>query len=157
MHLPINYIIKAIFVGFTLALLGFSSCNKTKVITPETSKTDLLTNNSWIIERYTYQDNSLVPDAKLNSAAPILKELIFQFRANNQVRAIVKINSQISNGGTWELSADEKKLKIEVSGLNGDFDLISVSKSKLVLRPNQKTFPIVDNNTVVNMEFGPSI
>jgi hypothetical protein len=140
-------------------LLGSSSCKNPNGsdVTPTESKTTLLTKNSWVIERYTYANAEMLPESKLNSGATILKELIFQFRTNNQVRAIVKNNSQISNGGTWALSADEKRLTIDIPGLKDDFQLIEITKNKLVLRPNEKVFPLVDNNTVVNMVFIPTI
>ena len=73
------------------------------------------------------------------------------------MRAIDKVSKQVFNGGTWELKNDEKNLLIDIPGLKDEFILVSISKTKMVLRPNEKVFPIVDNNTVVNMEFEPTI
>jgi hypothetical protein len=135
---------------------GISSCKSPKVAPTET-KTTLLTKNNWIINRFTTIDNSTVQEAKLNLSSKLLYQLEFQFRSNNQVKALDKVTKQVFNGGTWELSADEKIIIIDIPGLKDNFELIEITKNKLVLRPNEKVFPIVDNNTVVNMEFVPTI
>lgn len=157
MQLKKNKVTQFVFCLIAIGILGFSSCNKTKLITPTESKIELLTKNNWVIDRFTYVDNSEIQEAKLNISAKLLFLLEFQFRTNNQVRAIDKVSKQVFNGGTWELKNDEKNLLIDIPGLKDEFILVSISKTKMVLRPNEKVFPIVDNNTVVNMEFEPTI
>lgn len=149
----LNFILFIIICG----LVGFSSCKKKKTVDPTLSKTDLLTANSWVIERFSAVDNTTIQDGKLNLSAKLLYLLEFQFRANNQVRAIDKVSKQVFNGGTWEFTNNETKLLIDIPGLKDEFSLIEISKNKLILRPNEKVFPVVDNNTVVNMEFVPTI
>ncbi len=157
MQLKKNKVTQFVFCLIAIGILSFSSCNKTKLITPTESKIELLTKNNWVIDRFTYVDNSEIQEAKLNISAKLLFLLEFQFRTNNQVRAIDKVSKQVFNGGTWELKNDEKNLLIDIPGLKDEFILVSISKTKMVLRPNEKVFPIVDNNTVVNMEFEPTI
>lgn len=152
-----NIVTQFVFGLITIAILGFSSCNKTKIITPTETKIELLTKNNWVIDRFTYADNSEIQEAKLNISAKLLFLLEFQFRTNNQVRAIDKVSKQVFNGGTWELKNGEENLLIDIPGLKDEFILVSISKTKMVLRPNEKVFPIVDNNTKVNMEFEPTI
>ncbi len=147
------YFILALISGL---LLTFSSC-KNPTIDPVESKTTLLTKNNWVIDRFSFADNTTIQDGKLNQSSKLLYLLEFQFRSNNQVKAIDKISKQVFNGGTWELTGDEKILSIDIPGLKDDFMLIEITKNKLILRPNEKVFPIVDEKTVVNMEFVPTI
>lgn len=140
-----------------IAFLGASSCKTKTTIDPTETKTELLIKNIWVIDQFTTLDNSIIQEAKLNVNSKLLFFLEFEFRANNQVRAIDKVSKQVFNGGTWELTNNEKNLLIDIPGLKDEFILIEITKNKLVLRPNEKVFPIVDNNTVVNMEFKPTI
>lgn len=142
---------------FSIILVGISSCKKKTTITPTETKMELLTKNNWAIDRFTTTENVTIQDAKLNTSAKLLYQLKFQFRSDNQVRAIVIINGQIFNGGTWEFTNNEKNILIDIPGLKDEFTLVEITKNKLVLRPNEKVFPIVDNSTVVNMEFLPTI
>ncbi len=146
-----------IFVPFLFILVTFSACKKKNLPLPTESVTDLIKKNSWVIEQFTALDKTIIQESKLNTSAKFLYELKFEFRNNNQVRAIVKANGQIANGGTWELTNNEKNVLIYIPGLKDEFLLVELTKSKLVLRPNEKVFPIVDNNTVVNMEFKPTL
>lgn len=149
----INFIVYLLIIGFVSNV----SCKKKKTVTPTETKTDLLTKNNWVIDRFSATDNSTIQDGKLNTSAKLLYLLEFQFRSNNQVRAIDKVSKQVFNGGTWELTNAETVLTIDIPGLKDDFKLMEITKNKLVLRPNEKVFPVVDNNTVVNMEFVPTI
>ncbi len=152
-------LINFLFIISALILVGYSSCKSPKggAVNPAESKTDLLSKNNWVIERFTGTDNNTIQDGKLNVNAKLLYLLEFQFRSNNQVRALDKLSKQVFNGGTWELTNNEKNLLIDIPGLKDEFILVEISKTKLVLRPNEKVFPVVDNNTVVNMEFKPTI
>ena len=145
------------FFLFLIIVIGTSSCKKKTNITPTETKMELLTKNNWAIDRFTTTENVTIQDAKLNTSAKLLYQLKFQFRSDNQVRAIVTINGQIFNGGTWEFTNNEKNILIDIPGLKDEFTLVEITKNKLILRPNEKVFPIVDNSTVVNMEFLPTI
>jgi hypothetical protein len=136
-------------------LLGFSSCKDPKIIPKETN-TSLLTQNNWLIEKYTSADNMDIAEGKINTNASILKQLEFQFRSINDVntvKAIVIGLGQVPSNGTWQFTNAEKKILIDIPGLKDEFTLIALTKTSLILRPNEKVFPIVDNNTVVNMVF----
>lgn len=154
-----KYLINFLFIISIALFLGFSSCKSLNggIVSPAETKTDLLSKNNWVIERFTTIDNNTIQDGKLNVNAKLLYLLEFQFRSNNQVRALDKLSKQVFNGGTWELTNNEKNLIIDIPGLKDEFILVEISKTKLVLRPNEKVFPVVDNNTVVNMEFKPTI
>lgn len=146
-----------ISVGLIAIIYTFSSCKKYVQAPITETKTELLTKNSWAIDQFTSIDKSKIQDAKLNTSAKLLYQLKFQFRTDNQVRAIVLINGQIFNGGTWEFTNNEKNVLIDIPGLKDEFTIVEITKNKLVLRPNEKVFPIVDNATVVNMEFVPTL
>lgn len=147
------------YLSFTFLIISliFSSCKKKQTVSPNESKKDLLTKNNWAIDRFSSIDNNTIQDGKLNLSAKLLYQLDFQFRTDNQVRALDKLSKQVFNGGTWEFTNNETKILIDIPGLKDEFSLIEISKNKLVLRPNEKVFPVVDNNTVVNMEFKPTI
>lgn len=157
MFLSKKNITYSISVTLLVILSNFSSCKKQSGPNPTETVTDLIKKNSWVIEQFTAIDKSIIQESKLNSSANFLKELKFEFRNNNQVRAIVIANGQIANGGTWELTNNEKNILIDIPGLKDEFLLVEITKSKMVLRPNEKVFPIVDNNTAVNMEFRPTL
>lgn len=142
-----------------LLLVSFClvSCKKNKVSPGIETKTDLLVKNNWVIEKFTAIDNSTIAESKLNTNAKLLYLLEFQFRSNNKVNAFEKTSKQIINGGNWFLTNNEKNLSIDIPGLKDDFELIEISKSKLVIRPNEQKFPVVDNSTKVNMVFIPSL
>lgn len=143
-----------------MVMLGLSfSCKKKTGVDPKPTDTrsTLLTKNKWVIERFTDADNKTIQESRLRSESKLLYDLLYEFRSNNQVRAIVKVNAQVINGGTWAFTNNDQNLNIDIPGLKDDFKVIELTKSKLVIRPNEKVFPIVDNQTVVNMEFIPSL
>jgi hypothetical protein len=148
-----NFIIIALFFSSFIIF----SCKKKSSITPTETKTELIIKNSWVIDRFTNADNSVIQEGKLNTSAKLLYLLEFQFRNNNQVKAIDKVSKQVFNGGSWEFKNNEKNILIDIPGLKDEFILVDITKNKLILRPNEKVFPIVDNATVVNMEFKPTL
>jgi hypothetical protein len=157
MPIPSYGKINFLLIIILLISIGFSSCKKKKTITPSETKSELLIKNSWIIDRFSLLDNSTIQEGKLNTSAKLLFLLEFQFRANNQVRAIDKVSKQVFNGGTWELKNNDKNILIDIPGLKDEFILVEITKNKMILRPNEKAFPVIDNNTAVNMEFKPTI
>jgi hypothetical protein len=157
MFISKNNNFKYLFFTFFILNISLVSCKKKKSIEPTETKTDLITKNNWAIDRFSSIDNTTVQEGKLNVSAKLLYQLEFQFRANNQVRALDKLSKQVFNGGTWEFTNNESKILIDIPGLKDEFTLIDITKNKLILRPNEKVFPVVDNNTVVNMEFKPTL
>jgi hypothetical protein len=154
-----NNFLTLIFTLTLVLLSGLFSCKRNTNLKPVTqaTKTELLTKNNWIIEKFTSPDNTPINDNRLNISAKLLFQLDFQFRTNNQVRAIDKVTKQVFSGGSWALSNNEKVLNIDIPGIKDDFELIEISTNKMILKPNEAVFPVVDANTKVYMVFVPNI
>ncbi len=77
-----------------------------------------------------------------------------QFRGNNTVRALDRTSKQIINGGTWKLTVDSKSMDVEVTQFSGNFPLVELSRTKLVLRQRA---PVDKKDADINLEFDPSL
>ena len=84
----------------------------------------------------------------------MLYQLNMQFRSDNTVRAIDRTSKQIINGGTWKLANDSKSMDIDVTGFKGNFPIVELSRTRLILRQRA---PVDGKDTDINLEFAPSI
>ena len=92
---------------------------------------------------------------QLNSQAQALFGLDYEFRNDNVTRAKDRITKQILNAGTWYLINSNQVLDIDILGFKGQFKLVEISKTKLVLQAENNK--MISAGQFVNMEFVPAL
>lgn len=119
------------------------------------SQTDLLVANNWMVRSITTPDGQDINRNRLNLTTQLLFALNMQFRANGTVRALdPNASNTVVNGGTWTLAADSKSIDVVVTGLSGNFPIIRLDRSTLILR---QTAPVDGKNADINLVFAPSL
>ncbi|WP_266366301.1 hypothetical protein [Tellurirhabdus rosea] len=136
----------------TILLLGVvAGCKKTEV---DSDPKSLLVANSWKLNRITDVQGQTIANSRLGIETQAIFGLDIQFRENNVTRATDRVTKQIINGGTWFLTEDAKAIDIEISQFKGRFELVELSRGKLVLR---NRVPVSGTQQDANMEFVPSL
>ncbi len=152
MHTRQFLLVLILFVG------AFTGCKKDDGTTPTptaSSQTDLLVANNWRTVRVTTTDGQEINKSRLNLATQVLYDLNMQFRNNGTVRALDPGQSNsVVNGGTWKLASDNQSIDVDVSGFKGNFPIVQLTKSKLILR---QTAPVDGTNAPINLEFNPTL
>lgn len=141
----------------TTLLITLSRCNKDSD-TPAPTKatqTDLLVANNWRTVQVSTPDGQAINKSRLNLATQVLYDLNMQFRNDGTVRALdPKQSNSVVNGGTWKLAADNLSIDVDVSGFKGNFPIIQLTKTKLILRQNA---PVDGKAADINLEFDPTL
>lgn len=139
-----------------LSVASLTGCNRENTIPAPTAaaRTELLIANNWRATRVSTPDGQSISRNRLNLATQVLYDLDMQFRSNNTVRAIDRVSKQIVNGGTWSLTADSQSIDVDVTGFKGNFPVVELSRTKLVLRQRA---PVDGTNADINLEFDPSL
>ena len=134
------------------------SCKKDDPNTPApttNSQTELLVAHNWIVTRVTTPDGQDINRSRLNLATQVLFSLNMQFRANGTVRALdPNASNTVINGGTWVLTPDSKSIDVVVTGFTGNFPVVQLDRSTLILR---QTAPVDGKNADINLVFAPSL
>lgn len=143
----------------TSVLLGsLLSCKKdddNTTVPTATSQTDLLVATNWQVTSITTPDGQLINYNRLNLVSQLLPQLKFQFRTDNSVRALDPAQSNaVKNAGTWYLATDNKSMDVDVTGFKGNFPIVQLSKSKLILR---QIAPVDGKNADINLVFDPTL
>jgi hypothetical protein len=137
---------------FIAILLFAFSCKKDETVAEPTK---IISANFWKLDRFTDLDGKTLTQNQLNSQAQALFGLDYEFRDDNVTRAKDRITKQILNAGTWYLIEDNQKLDIDILGFKGQFKVVELSKTKMVLQAeNNKT---ISAGQFVNMEFLPAL
>ena len=146
------------FLLLSLLLIGMlTGCKKDEGTTPAptaASQTELLVANNWQTSRVSTTEGLSINRNRLNLSTQVLFDLDMQFRNNNTVRAIDRTSKQIINGGTWKLTADLKSIDVDVTGFTGNFPIIELSRTKLIL--GQRA-PVDGKDADIHLEFDPSL
>ncbi|HLL97010.1 MAG TPA: hypothetical protein VK404_18705 [Spirosoma sp.] len=149
--ISLRFLLLALLLSVTL-----TGCKKDGATPAPTlnSQTDLLVANNWLVSRVSTPDGQIISTSRLNLATQVLYQLNMQFRSDNTVRAIDRTSKQIINGGTWKLANDSKSMDIDVTGFKGNFPIVELSRTRLILRQRA---PVDGKDTDINLEFAPSI
>ncbi len=139
-----------------LFVATLTACKKDDPNTPApTTQTDLLTAQNWLVTRVTTPDGQDISRNRLNLTTQLLFSLNMQFRANGTVRALdPNASNTVVNGGTWVLTPDNKSIDVVVTGLSGNFPIVQLDRSQLILR---QTAPVDGKNADINLVFAPSL
>ncbi|GAB3956519.1 hypothetical protein GCM10028805_46630 [Spirosoma harenae] len=144
-----------ILIAFLGLTMGCKKDDETTPIVTTASQTDLLVANNWRTIRVSDVNSQEINKSRLNLATQVLYDLNMQFRNNGTVRALdPKQSNSVINAGTWTLTADNKSIDVDVQGFKGNFPIIQLTKTKLVLR--QKA-PVDGKDADINLEFDPTI
>ena len=139
------------FLAVTLFLsLTLFGCQKDTI----SSRSELLVANNWRTSRVTTPDGQPLNANRLNLSTQVLFQLDMQFRNNNTVRALDRTSNQVINGGTWKLATDSQSMDVDVTGFKGNFPIVELSRTKLILRPRA---PVDGKDADINLEFEPTI
>ena len=150
--------IRALFTVLLLAGL-LTGCKKDDGTTPSpttgNSQAELLVANNWQVTSTTTPDGTVINPSRLNLVNQNLPQLRFQFRTDNSVRALDPSQSnKVVNGGSWYMGADNKSIDVDVTGFKGNFPIIRLDRSKLILRQRA---PVDGQTTDINLEFEPAL
>ncbi|AKD55614.1 hypothetical protein [Spirosoma radiotolerans] len=147
-----------IFVLISVLLVALISCKKDDGNDPNptaASQTDLLVANNWRTVRVTTPDGQEINKSRLNLNTQVLYDLNMQFRKDGSVRALDPSQSNsVVNGGSWKLTADNQSMDVDVQGFKGNFPIIQLTKSKLILR---QSAPVDGKTSDINLEFNPTL
>ncbi|GAB4052645.1 hypothetical protein [Spirosoma litoris] len=141
----------------TMLLLTLTHCSTdSNNPTPtQSSQTDLLVANNWRTVQVSTPDGQAINKSRLNLATQVLYDLNMQFRNDGTVRALdPKQSNSVVNGGTWKLAADNLSIDVDVSGFKGNFPIVQLTKSKLILRQRA---PVDGKDADINLEFDPTL
>ncbi len=119
------------------------------------SQTELLVANIWQIDRVTDTSGKTIGKSQLGLETFALFDLYMQFTNTNIVRATDRTTKQIRNAGDWTLVNENKAINVKVTGFNGVFKLVELSKSSLILQQDQ--VQVNGTKQVANLVFVPSI
>lgn len=131
-----------------------TACNNDNNPAPTTdSQTALLVANNWQVSNVTTPDGQAINTGRLSLATQFLYSLNMQFRNDNTVRALDPGQSnQVVNQGTWKLAADNQSMDVAVNGFNGNFPIVRLDRSSLILRQQA---PVDGKTSPINLEFKP--
>ena len=140
---------------FMSALIGCKNDDGSTPTPTEASQTDLLVANNWVTVDVTTPDGQSINQSRLSLDTQVLFKLSMQFRNNGTVRALdPKQSNSVINAGTWKLAADNQSMDVVVTGFSGNFPIVQLTKSKLILRQNA---PVDGKKTDINLVFDPTI
>lgn len=147
-----------LMLAFTLLAVSLSNCKKDDGTTPTPtveSQTDLLVANNWRTVRVSDLAGQEINRNRLNLVTQVLFDLNMQFRNNGTVRALdPKQSNSVVNGGSWKLAADNQSIDVDVTGFKGNFPIVQLTRSKLILRQRA---PVDGKDADINLEFDPTL
>lgn len=141
---------------FVITLVSFVFACKDKnepQATNASAKT--LTANYWKLDRFTDPNGKILSNSDLNSQVQAIFGLDFEFRADNVTRGIDRVSKQVKNAGTWYLKDDNKILDIQIIGFGGEFKIIALSNTKMILQTENNK--MISASSTVNLELVPSL
>lgn len=136
------------FVLISLFAVILTACKDPNVGSENKTTAQLLVAHGWQLDKYTSTQGVIISDGQLNSSAKLLYDLAFQFRADYEVRGIVKISKSVINRGEWSVEDDGKTLDIDIDGFAGDFEIVQINNTSMTLKAK-------DENQVIGV--GPEV
>ena len=140
---------------FVLVLVSFVFACKDKKEEPVNASAKILTANFWKMDRFTDPNGRTLANNELNSQAQAIFTFDFEFRSDNVTRGRDRASKQIVNAGTWYLKSDDKILDIKIIGFGGEFKIIELSNTKMILQAEKNEF--IQSSSTVNLELVPSL
>jgi hypothetical protein len=107
----------------------------------------------WKLDNTTKTDNSLLDENRVTGDSKYVYQLIYVFDKDGNVKSFDKISKVALTYGTWKFLNSDTVLETLIAGQTGNFKVVELSKSKMVLQ-NDK-FEYDNTKTTVNMNFSP--
>ncbi|MDR6561616.1 MULTISPECIES: hypothetical protein [unclassified Arcicella] len=140
-----NFLLLSLFAFVTFA------CSDNNV-NPTESKVTVIQSSEWQVDRFTTTDGTVVDPTLFGGNSKLIGELTYVFDKTFMVRSYDKVSKQAQAYGSWELIENDTKLKINIQGLDGTFNVVSLTKQKMILRNN---IVYAGVTVPINMEFIP--
>lgn len=132
--------------------LIFLGCTDPNVGAEYSERVDLISKRSWQLEKYTTTAGTNISDGQLNSSAKLLYGLAFTFNKNKSVQGVAKTNKEIINRGTWSIESDNETLNIDIDGFSGEFEIVSLNNTSMVLKSKTEN-PTIGVDSDVHLVF----
>lgn len=140
--------------AFALLTVVGAACDRNTNPTPGTDqKAEILKSTGWKLDRVTTPGGQTINSTRLSRETQAIFEVNVEFRNPDITRAVDRVTKQVLNGGTWYLRENETILDVNVTGFKGKFQVVEISRTKLVIR-NQ--IPVDGTTQDANLEFSPA-
>lgn len=147
-------LIKIKLLGWLVAFLLLAGCTET--VEEDVSRMTLLTQHTWRVERFLSPSNQAIADGQLTVQAIALRGLWFEFQLSGNVRGLDRLTKQVVNQGVWNFENNEQAVDVRVSGFSGVFQIVELTKQKLVLETATGQF-VQTGDDRIRLEFVPVI
>ncbi len=137
-----------------LLFMALMACKKDKVDANKT-KLELISQNTWQLDRYTTTSGEPLNFSDLNTQAQLLFVMNFEFRADGEVRGVDKTSKQIIDRGVWTFINNETAVNVKLGTLDYDFDLVVIKTGQLTLQAPTGNF-LTGLGDRINLEFSNS-
>jgi hypothetical protein len=138
-----------------LTLVSFILACKDKKEEPVNASAKILTANFWKLDRFTDPSGKTLSQNEVGSQAQAIFSFDFEFREDNVTRGRDRVSKQIVNAGSWYLKNDDKILDIQITGFGGEFKILQLSNTKLILQAENNKF--ISASSTINLELVPSL
>lgn len=121
-------------------------------VNPTETKTTVIQSSEWQIDRFTTTSGDVVDPTLFSGNSKLIGELTYVFDKTFTVRSYDKVSKQAQAYGSWQLIENDTKLDINIQGFTGIFDVVSLTKQKMILRNN---IVYAGVSVPIHMEFIP--
>jgi len=122
------------FVLISLFAVILTACADPNIGSENKTKAQLLAAHGWQLDKFTDTQGVMLNDGQLKKDALMLYGLVFEFRQNSEVRGIDKTTKGVINRGKWAIEEDQKTLDIDIVGFKGDFELVQLNNTTMILK-----------------------
>ncbi|MBX2954019.1 MAG: hypothetical protein KF870_16070 [Leadbetterella sp.] len=140
------------FVLISLFAVIFTACKDPNLSAEGKTADELLVAHGWQLDKYTNTQGTTISDGQLKSEATMLYGMAFEFKKNQEVRGVDKNSKSIINKGTWAIGDDKKTLDIDIIGFEGDFELIQINNTSMILKSKTQN-PLIGVGPEVHLVF----
>ncbi len=134
---------------FAIVAISCSEDNPAPVIE---TKVTVIQSSEWQIDRFTTTNGSVVDPTLFGGNSKLIGELTYVFDKTFTVRSYDKVSKQAQAYGAWKFVENDTKLDINIQGFTGIFDVVSLTKQKMILKNN---IVYAGVSVPIHMEFVP--
>ncbi len=137
---------------FLITGLLFACKDKGGDVGPKKTFKELISLNGWKLDRFSQPTGEPITNNELNTTAILLYAMKFEFRADGEVRGIDKTSGAIIDKGVWRFIDKETSVNVQLTALNYDFRVISLTTGKMTLQAPTGNF-LSGVGEQINLEF----
>jgi hypothetical protein len=142
-----------------LSVLLFSGCRDANDPRFILSFDEILTKQSWQMQRYTTPTGRAIPDNELSEPTAIaIKSMYFVFEESGIVTAYDKASkTQILGGrGAWSVNEDKSRIQFDLVGNTLEFRVIRMENERMIWEAETGSF-LTGVGQSINLEFAPRL